>query len=134
MLKTQNDTSNKSLGELLGDLARDMGTLVHKEVQLAKTEITAKISVAVRGSALLVVAGVLGFVAFEVLVAALVLLIAQTLSPPLAALIVGVVLLLLAGVFALIGLKSLKKGADPVPHQTVETLKEDAQWAKEQVS
>lgn len=123
---------DKSLGELLGDLAREMTTLVRKEVQLAKTEITEKVGATVRGSAALVVAATLGFVGFQALVAAAVLLLAQSVSPPLAALIVGAVLLLLAGVGAVIGLGSLKKGVSP-PEQTVETLKEDVQWAKEQL-
>ena len=124
---------DKSLGELLGDLARETGTLVRKEVQLAKVETTEKVGAALRGSILLIVAGVLGFVGFEALVATAILALAQVMTPWLAALIVSAVLLLVAGIGAVIGLGKLKKGADIVPHQTVETLKDDARWAKEQV-
>lgn len=129
---TQAGSHDKSLGQLLSDLTREMSTLVRQEVQLAKTEITEKVVAAVRGSALLLVGAVFGFVAFEALVAAAILLLAQSLSAPLAALIVGVVLLLIAGVSAFVGLGSLKKGVTP-PQQTIETLKEDAKWAKEQL-
>lgn len=133
MLQTQEKApGEKSLGELLGDLAREMSTLVQKEVQLAKTEITAKIGDAVRGSALLIVAGVCGFVAFEALVAAAILFVAQKFSAPVAALIVGGVLLLFAAMLGLVGFAIFKKSANPIPRQTVETLKEDVQWAKEQ--
>lgn len=134
MMNTTNEASGKSLGQLLGDLARETSTLVHQEVQLAKTEITEKVTSAVKGSALLVVAATTGFVAFQVVVAAAVLALAQTLSPPLAALVVAAVLLVVTGVFAFLGLKAMKKGTDVVPHKTVETLKQDAQWAKEQLS
>lgn len=126
-------TTEKSLGALLGDLARETSTLVRQEVQLAKVETTEKIVTLARASVMLVVGGVIGFVAFEVLVAALVLKLCQSFSPALAALIVGGVLLLMAGLLALMGVFTLRKGVDPVPRQTVETLKEDAKWAKEQI-
>jgi uncharacterized membrane protein YqjE len=129
---TQGSTQDKSLGQLIGDLTREMSTLVRQEVQLAKTEITEKVSSAVRGSALLIVSAVFGFVAFEALVAAAILALAQSLSAPLAALIVGAVLLLIAGVAAIIGLGSLKKGMTP-PQQTIDTIKDDVKWAKEQL-
>jgi uncharacterized membrane protein YqjE len=125
--------SSKSLGELVGDLTRDLGKLVRQEVQLARVETTQKITATVKGAALLIVAGVLGFVAFEALVACGILALAQVVSPWLAALIVGGALLVIAGILAFIGINNAKKIADPVPHATVETLKEDAQWIKQQV-
>lgn len=130
-----NDKSDKSLGELVGDLSREAGNLIRKEVQLAKTELSAKAGAAIKGAALLIVAGVLAFFAVGVLLAALVfgLVTALNWSSWLAALVVGIVLLVLAGILAIIGIPSLKKGANPIPKQTVETLKEDARWAKEQI-
>lgn len=126
--------SSKSLGELFGDLTRDFSKLVRQEVQLARVETTQKVTATVKGAALLLVAGVLAFVAFEALVAAGILGLAQAISSPwLAALIVGVALLVVAGVLGFIGLNNAKKIADPVPHETVETLKEDAQWIKQQM-
>ena len=125
--------TEKSLGELLGDLARETSTLVRQEVQLAKTETTEKIVTAVRASVMLIAGGVVGFVAFEVLVAALVLKLCQSFSAPLAALIVGGVMLLVAAMLALMGVVALRKGISPVPKQTIETLQEDMKWAKEQI-
>lgn len=126
---------DKSLGELVGDLSREAGDLVRKEIQLAKTELSEKAGALIKGAALLIVAGVLAFFAVGVLLAALIFGLVAALNWPewMAALAVGIVMLLVAGVLAVIGIPSLKKGANPVPQQTVETLKEDAQWAKEQV-
>lgn len=125
--------SSRSLGELIGDLTRDLGKLVRQEVQLARVEMTQKLTATAKGAALLIVAGVLAFVAFEVLVAAGVLALAQLVSPWLAALIVTVALLVVAAILGVVGLGNAKKIADPVPHETVETLKEDAQWIKQQI-
>ena len=126
-------TKDKSVGELLGDLTRELSTLVRKEVQLAKTEFTEKISAAVRGSILLIVAAVFGFVAFQALVATAIIALATVVTAWLAALIVTGVLLLIAGIAAFIGIGKLKQGADVVPHKTVETIQADVKWAKEQI-
>lgn len=124
---------DKSVGELLGDLTRELSTLVRKEVQLAKTEISEKLSAAIRGSILLVVAAAFGLFALQALLATAVLALATIVSAWLAALIVGGVLLVIAGICAFIGIGKLKQGADVVPHKTVETLQADVKWAKEQI-
>lgn len=126
-------TKDKSIGELLGDLTRELSTLVRKEVQLAKTEVTEKITATIRGSILLVVAGVIGFVAFQALIATAIIGLATVVAPWLAALIVTGVLLLVAGICAFVGITKLKQGADPVPHKTVETIKADVQLVREQI-
>lgn len=131
--KNGNAGSSKSLGELIGDLTRDLSKLVRQEVQLARVEITGKITGMVKGAALLVVAGVFAFAAFLALVAAGILALSLVLAPWLAALVVAVGLLVVAGILGLVGVKNAKKIADPVPHETVETLKEDAQWIKQQI-
>ena len=127
------DPKEKTLGELFGDLTRETSTLVRQEVQLAKTEMTQKATAAGKNAGLLVAAGCLGFVGFEALVATLILLLAQTMSPWLAALIVAVALFAVAAVLAMKGVAALKSGG-LTPNQTVETLKEDAQWAKDHVT
>ncbi len=127
------DPKDKSIGELLGDLMREVEMLVRQEMQLAKTEITAKIGASIRDAAMLIVAATLGFVGFQAFVVAAILGLSHWVTPWLAALIIGAVLVIVAGILALIGAMSLKKSAVPVPEQTVETLKEDIQWAKQQM-
>jgi hypothetical protein len=120
----------KSLGELVADLAQGTSTLVRQEVQLAKTEITQHISAGIKGIIFLIVAAGFGFVAFLTLVTAAVLALSLILAPWLAALLVGL-LLLIAGVLIPSALGNLKKLGEP-PQQTLETIKEDAQWIKQQ--
>lgn len=125
---------NKSLGELFGDLSREVSALVKQEVQLAKTEITGKVAVIAKGAIALVLAAVLGLGAFLVLLAAAVLILSLWLPSWVAALLVAGVLLLVAGVLAFVGIGQVKKAAsNPLPQNTIETLKEDAQWLKAQV-
>jgi hypothetical protein len=123
----------RSLGELFGDLARDTGTLVRQEVELAKTEMTQKASRAARDVGLLAAGGLVAYAGFIGILAAIVLgLVAAGLDPWLAALLVGAVVAAVGALLVQRGLSALKR-EELAPRQTVETLKEDAQWAKEQV-
>jgi uncharacterized membrane protein YqjE len=126
-------SKDKSIGELLSDLTREVTTLVRKEVQLAKTEISEKVSAAIRGSILLVVAVVFAVFALQALLATAIIALANVVTPWLAALIVGGVLLVVAAICGLIGISKLKQGADVVPHQTVETVKKDVQLVREHI-
>lgn len=125
------ETKDKSLGELFGDLTRETSNLVRQEVQLAKTEMSQKAAI-VGKSAVLAVAGALfGLGAFGALIATLILLLSKFVDAWIAALIVTAVLGALAAVLALAGIGAIKK-ASLAPKHTVETLKEDVQWVKEQ--
>jgi predicted phage tail protein len=128
----QNET--KSIGELLNDLGRESSTLIRQEIQLAKTELTEKAVAAGKGAALFIVAGVLAFFAVQVFLAAAVLGLALVLPAWGAALVVGGVVLLLAAIVALVAGSSVKKAKGPVAQQTVDTLKEDVRWAKQQLT
>jgi len=131
-MQTRKD--DRSLGELFGDLARDMGVLVRQEVGLASTEMTHK---ATRMAQNLVVAAIGGLVAYAGLLALLAAIIIGLADAGLAwwqaALVVGVVVTVVGGVLAKRGIEALKH-ADLTPAQTMRTLKEDTQWAKEQMS
>ena len=122
---------DKSLGELFGELASETSTLVRQEVQLAKMEIMGHVTAGVSGVAFLVIAGSLAFAGFLALVASAILALSLILAPWLAALLIGLALLLVGGILMLLAVPRLKKVAEP-PKQTIETLKEDAQWMKEQ--
>lgn len=125
----------RSIGELFGQLTQDMTLLVRQEIQLARTEMSEKIS---RVTANLISVGAGGFVAYLgglALVGALILAIRDLANISLAwsALIVGAVLAIIGYVMLQRGLKELKR-VDIAPRRTVETLKDDVQWAKEQTS
>ncbi len=126
-------TPQKSLGELFADLSTQISALVRQEVQLAKTEITGKIAGLAKGAAALAVAAFLGIAAFFVLLLTAIYALSLVLPSWAAALIVAVVLLIIAGIAAVIGIGALKKATPPMPEKTIETLKETPQWLKNQV-
>ena len=123
----------RSLGELFRELASDTGTLVRKEVELAKTEMAGKAKVVAKDGAMIAGGGVLAYYASFLLLAALVLALGTIMPLWASALIVGVVLAASAGVLAFIGVKKLKK-VDPAPRETIRTLKENKLWLSEQMS
>jgi len=125
---------DRSLGELFGDLARDMGVLVRQEVGLATTELTHRATRAGRELAVVAVGGLVAYAGLLAVLAAIIIgLAAAGLPWWLAALVVGVVVAVIGGALVQRGLAALKH-ADLAPRQTVQTLKEDAQWAKDQMS
>jgi hypothetical protein len=123
----------RALGELFGDLARDMGVLVRQEVGLATTEIAHKATGAARDVAIVAVGGLVAYAGLLGILAALVIgLAAAGLSWWQAALAVGVVVALVGAVVVQRGMVALKR-VDFAPRATLETLKEDTQWAKDQM-
>ncbi len=123
----------RSLGDLFSELAAETSTLVRQEVSLAQTELTQKATVVGKDIGFLVVGGAVGYAALLAVLAALVIGLAHFIPAWLAALIVGIVVGIVAFVLISSALKSLKK-TDLTPRQTVESLKEDAEWLKDQVS
>jgi hypothetical protein len=125
----------RSIGELFGQLSQDMTLLVRQEVQLARTEMSEKLS---RLAANLISVAAGGFVAYLgglALVAAVILALRDlaNISLAVSALIVGAILAVIGWVMLQRGLKEMKR-VDLAPRRTVETLKDDVQWAKEQRS
>ena len=125
---------DRSIGELFGDLAKDMGVLVRQEIGLATTEITHKASRLGRDLAVLAVGGLVAYAGVLCVLAAIIIALATAGLPWwLAALLVGVVVLIIGVVLVQRGVGALKR-ADLAPRETMRTLKEDTQWAKEQMS
>ena len=123
---------NRPLGDLFGDLATDMGNLVRQEVTLAKLEITQKAKYVGRNVGYLVIGGAVAYAALLAIIAAIIMLLAKFVPGWGSALIVGAVV---GGIgWLLIGkaMAALQQ-ADLTPRETVETLKEDATWMKEQI-
>jgi len=122
----------RPLPELTRDLVAQLRRLIAGELALFKAEMTAKAKAAGIGAGLLVGALVFVFFALCVLVTTAVLAFALILPAWLAALVVGVILLLLAGIAALIGVAKLKKGMPPVPDDLKQELSDDVRALKGQ--
>lgn len=123
---------NKPLGDLFGDLATEMSNLVRQEVALARVELSQKAKHIGKNVGYLVVGGAVAYAAALAIIAAIILLLARYMPDWGAALLVGIIV---AGIgWLLIGkaLSALQE-TDVTPRQTVETLKEDATWMKEQL-
>lgn len=125
-------TDERSLGELVTELARETNTLMSKEVQLAKVELSQKVSQVGKGAGVVGVGAALALVGLTLVAAALAVALAAVMPLWLSSLLVGGALMAVGGVLAKGGLAALRH-VDPVPRKTVETLKEDALWVKERV-
>jgi uncharacterized membrane protein YqjE len=123
------DPRDRSIGELVKDLSAQTSTLVRQEIDLAKAELQQQGKQAGKGAGMLVGAAVFGLLALGALTAALIALLDKAMATWVAAAIVMVLWLIVAAVLAKAGQKALKRATPPAP-QTVETVKEDVQWAK----
>ncbi len=123
----------RSLGDLFSELASETSTLVRQEVALAQTELTQKATSVGKNVGFLVVGGAVGYAALLAILAAAIIGLAYFVPAWAAALIVGVVVGIVAFLLISSALKALKE-TSLTPNQTVETLKEDAEWLKNQVS
>ncbi|HVD86978.1 MAG TPA: phage holin family protein [Solirubrobacterales bacterium] len=127
-----NELRSHSTGELVKQLSEQTTTLVRQEIELAKAELTAKGKVAGQGAGMFGGAAVVGLLALGTLTALILALLDKAMDFWVAALIVTVVYAAIAGVLAIAGRDRIKEGMPPAPEQTVETVKEDVQWAKSQ--
>jgi uncharacterized membrane protein YqjE len=124
---------DQSLGELLGRVSRDFSELVSTQVELAKVEIREEIAAAGRGAGILTGGAFCAYLAVILLSFAAAWGLSEIVPEGVAFLIVGAVYAVAAAVL-------LPKGKDrlsqvrPVPEKTAETVKEDVQWAREQMS
>ena len=124
------DRRERPIGELLKQLSQETTTLVRQELELAKAEMAEKGRKAGKGAGMFGGAGAAGLLALGTLTAALVLALDTAMEAWLAALIVGAVYAAVAGLLALGGRREVQQATPPVPEQTLETVKEDVQWAK----
>ncbi|HEX8207527.1 MAG TPA: phage holin family protein [Solirubrobacteraceae bacterium] len=127
------DLREEGLPDLLKRLSNETTTLVKQELDLAKAEMAEKGKQAGKGAGMFGGAGLLGLGAFGAFTTFLIALLQTAVNHTwLAALIVTAVYGAIAGVLALQGKNKIQEATPPVPEQTVETLKEDAEWAKTQ--
>ena len=124
------EAPQRSVGELVGEVTSDLTKLFNQELQLAKTEVKAEASKAGKVAGAFGGAGAAGY--FAVLFASLTLMFALAAlfdSHTWAALVVTLLWAVVAAVL-FVGAKKKAQTLNPKPEMTVQTLKEDAQWAK----
>jgi uncharacterized membrane protein YqjE len=113
------------LGALVHDLTQQVPQLIRSEIRLAQAELTEKGKRAGLGVGMFSAAGLLGFLGLCCLVTTAILALAHALPDWLAALIVAAVLLVGAGIAALLGKKEVQQATPPAPEQAIEGVKED---------
>jgi uncharacterized membrane protein YqjE len=119
-----------STGDLVKELSDQTTTLVRKEIELAKAELSQKGKVVGAGAGMLGGAAVAALLTLGVVTALILSLLDKAMDFSLAALIVTIVYAAVAAALGLAGRERIKQGMPPAPEETVETVKEDVQWAK----
>jgi hypothetical protein len=130
MSKVESDKRSESTAELVKDLSREVSELVRQEIALARAEMMQKGRKAGRGAGMLSGAAVLALAAVGGSMATLILLLDLAMPAWLAALIVTAAYAAAAAVLGLRGKEEISEAGPPAPEQTVESVKEDVQWAK----
>jgi Putative Actinobacterial Holin-X, holin superfamily III len=133
MTEHPNAANDATAPELVKQLSEQTSRLVRQEVELAKAELSVKGKQVGAGAGLFGGAGVAGLYALGALTAAMIAGLGEVVAVWLAALIVAVLWAAVAGVMALVGKGRVEAGTPPVPEQSVDSVKEDLQWAKTSV-
>lgn len=128
---TNGQVRERSLSELVGDMTQDVSTLLRKEVELAREEMKVEVSKAARAGGGFGAAAYAGILAGVGLVMTLGFLLDEVM-PTWVAFLIVTVLLGAAATVAFLAAKKQLETVDPVPEQTIQTLKEDKQWLSEQ--
>lgn len=123
---------SRSLGDLFTDLTHETTVLVRQEVQLAKTEMSQKAAEVGKDVGFLVAGGAILYAGLLALIATIIIALAYAMPWWLSALIVAIVVLAIGGFLVQRGLANLKH-TSLAPTQTLDTLKEDATWTKDQI-
>ncbi|MEP6695817.1 MAG: phage holin family protein [Pseudonocardiales bacterium] len=128
-LSSASTRSESSIGSLVSEASRDLSLLISKEIELAKTELRVDVANAAKAGVMFGVAAVFGvFLMVMLLIALAEGLVAAGLWRWAAYLVVAAVLAVLAGIVAIIGLRSVKRLGPP--QRTISTAKETLAWAK----
>ena len=124
------DPRDESVADLVKQLSEQTSTLVRQEMRLAQAELQEKGKRAGIGAGMFGASGLVAFFGAATLIAAAVLALATAVDDWLAALIVAVVLLAVAGVAALLGKKQVEQATPPAPEQAIESVKRDVETVK----
>ncbi len=127
---THDDLSTASTGELVQRLSTQLSELIRRELDLARAELSAKGKRAGTGAGLAGAGGVVALYGVGALIAAAIAGLAAVVPVWLSALIIGVVLLLVAGVLAIAGRGQLRQATPPVPEKAVQGVQDDVATVK----
>ncbi|WP_106817402.1 phage holin family protein [Janibacter massiliensis] len=122
-------TPERTIGQLVADASADLSAIIRGEIQLAKAEVTKGLTIGGKGVGMLVGAGLMGLFGLIYLLHAAARGIGVFLPVWAGYLIVAAVLFLVAGILALLGIKSLKK-AKPVPERAIKSAKDTVDAVK----
>ena len=123
---------DRSLGELFSELSRQTSTLIRQEVALAKVEMKQKGTEVGKDVGMMAAGGALAYAGLLALIATVIIILAEFIPWWLSALIVSLIVLGVGGMLVQRGMSALKQ-TSMAPEQTIETLKEDKEWAKKQL-
>jgi uncharacterized membrane protein YqjE len=127
----QRTDEDKPVGDLVRQLTEQSSTLIRQELRLATAELQEKGKHAGVGAGMFGGAGLVALYGVGALIAAAIVGIGTLIEPWLAALIVGVVLLVVAGVVALLGKKQVEQATPAKPEQAMDSLQQDIETVKE---
>lgn len=129
----RSDRDSGSIAELLQEIVGNVQNIIRSEVRLAKTEMTEEATAAGKAAGVLAGGAVLAIYAVGILLLSAVYALRGPVPDWAAALIVGLVVAAIAGVMVKMGLDRIKS-VNPKPEQTIDSVKEDVRWVKEQSS
>ena len=127
-----NQSDPEGLGSLVTGIVEDLQGIVRGEVLLAKTELKEDVSILGKAAGSLVAGALVGLVGFIFLMLGVTYLINKSLELWISAGIVGLALLLIAGILVMSGKKAMS-AASLKPTETMDSLKEDQEWANRQI-
>jgi uncharacterized membrane protein YqjE len=125
------ELSERSVGDLVQQLSQQTATLVRQEMRLAQVELQEKGKRAGIGAGMFGGAGLVALYGVGAVIAAVIMLVATAIEPWVSALIVGVVLLAIAGIVALLGKKQVEQATPPKPERAMESVQDDMEHVKE---
>jgi hypothetical protein len=125
--------SERSVAALLSDLASEIGLLIRQEIALFKAELSEKLGSFGLGAGMVAAGGLVAFSGWLVLLACAVLALSNVVAPWLAALIVAIIVLAIGAALLFIGKRRLNAEA-LVPRRTLNSLREDEAWIRDQLS
>ena len=119
------------MGELVQQLSEQTAVLVRKEMRLAQVELQEKGKRAGIGAGMFGGAGLVALYGAGAVVAAVIVLVATAIEPWISAVIVGVVLLAIAGLMALLGRRQVEQATPPKPERAMKSLQDDVEHVRE---
>jgi hypothetical protein len=132
--RADNELRERPIGEVAKELTSDLSLLVRQEIELAKAEMAEKGRTAAPGLGLFGGGGVVALCSAGAVTASLVLVFSLFLPEWVAALIVAAALAAVAYLLVRQGKERVADAGRPIPEQTIETVKEDVEWAKTRAS